>query len=111
MRIGRIYRTRLDERDGDGRTVFFQLHTQRVRKAFHGMLRGAVDSLNGDRAVREGAADVDEPTATLLEMLCGNVRAVDYAPEVCIEEAALILYRNLHHLAVDRDARVIVPSV
>src|SRR5215207_6772789 len=107
----RVYRARLYQRDGDGRALLFQLHSERVGEAVDRVLRGAVDALQRDCAVADGRAHVDERAAALAQVFDRGERAVDSPPEVRLEQAAHVLDGRVDYLPVDGDARVVDPSV
>jgi hypothetical protein len=111
LRVRRVYAGRLDQRDGDGRAFGFEFHPERVRKTFDGVLRRAVHALHGDGAIRERRADVDDRAAAPAQVARGDLRAVNDAPEVGLEQAAVILVRHVEEVAVDGDARVVDPGV
>src|SRR5688572_17784621 len=42
----------LDERDGDGNALFLELHPERIRERFEGVLRGTITALQRNGSVR-----------------------------------------------------------
>ena len=71
LRVRRIDRTRLDERDRDGCPRILKLHAEGVGEPLHGVLARRLDALEVDRALGEDAADVNEGTAALFQVLRG----------------------------------------
>jgi hypothetical protein len=110
-REGRINRPWLNQRYGDRRAFLLELHAERVGETFNGVLGSGVDALQRNRALGDGAADVNKRTTSLLQMLDGFERAVDQTPEVRLKKAPHVVDGHLLKPAVHPGARVVNPRI
>ncbi len=101
----------LDEGDGDVRVFGLELAAQRVGEALDGVLGDRVHGLHRERQVGGDGAEVDKGSATLFEGAKGGGGPVHDAPEVGVEEAAVVFVGDLFELAPEAEPGVVDPCV
>jgi hypothetical protein len=89
-----IYRRGLHKRQGNRETVCLGLAPKRLRESLHCKLRGAVSALIGNGHLAEHAADIDDGTPELPEVLGRDEGSVHDAPIDDVEKAPLVLNRH-----------------
>ena len=108
---GRADGSRLDKGDGDRRPGGDLLTAEGVGEAKDGVLGDRIHALDREGEVGCDRTEVDERAAALLEGAEGGNGAVDDAPEVDVEELAVVGIGDLVKVPPQADPGVVDPGV